>query len=290
MKKRIVISASRRTDIPAFYMNSFMAGIERGYFTVENPFNRTSSTVPATPNDVHTIVFWSKDLGRLISGGHDRALARAGYNLFFNFTINSGSNLLEPNIAPLCQRIDQAAEICSRFGPRVLQWRFDPICFYRQNGAVKNNLHDFQYIAEKMAEMGVKCCITSFADIYAKMRKRTAGIKDFEWMDPPVGEKLRILASMQQAIEKLGMNFYTCCEKEVIEALGPNSRIRPSQCIPNRYLADLFGGDISFQRDAGQRRQKGCECMSSKDIGRYSDQPCFHNCLYCYANPSAKRT
>lgn len=285
MKTRIVISASRRTDIPAFYMDSFMQGIKRGCFNVKNPFNNSTYTVPATPRDVHTIVFWSKDFGRFISGGYDRILHRAGYNLFFNFTVNTESNLLEPNIPPLMQRIEQAEKLCARYGPQTLQWRFDPICFYRENGNVKHNLDGFRYIAENLSAIGVSRCVTSFADIYSKMQRRTAHMKNFEWVDPPLEKKIRIVVKMQQALEKLGMDLYTCCEKDVIKALGKDSKIKPSSCIPNRYLAELFGGGISFQKDTGQRGQKGCECMTSKDIGGYADQPCFHSCLYCYANP-----
>ncbi|MCF8111850.1 MAG: DUF1848 domain-containing protein [Desulfobacteraceae bacterium] len=287
MKTRIVISASRRTDIPAFYMGSFMEGIKRGFFTVKNPFSNSFHTVFATPEKVHTIVFWSKDFGRFIDKGFARSLQEAGYNLFFNFTINSESSLLEPNIPPLLQRLEQAEKLCSRFGPKTLQWRFDPVCFYRENGTVKHNLSDFKHIAESMSLLGVRRCVTSFADIYSKMKQRTARMKDFEWIDPPMEKKIRIIIKMQQTLEKFGINLYTCCEKDLIRALGSGSKIEPSACIPNRYLAELFGGKISFQKDPGQRKEKGCGCMVSKDIGGYSDQPCFHNCLYCYANPRA---
>lgn len=268
-------------------MDSFMEGIKRGYFIVKNPFTNSLHTVYAAPQDVHTIVFWSKDFRHFLSKGYDRSLKQAGYNLFFNFTINSESRLLEPNIPPLLHRIEQAEKLCSRFGPQTLQWRFDPVCFYREKGTIKNNLRDFEYIAESLSSLGVSRCVTSFADIYSKMKKRTAHMKDFEWIDPSMEEKIRIVTGMQQSLEKLGINLYTCCEKNLIQALGPDSKIEPSACIPNRYLAELFGEEISFQKDTGQRRQMGCGCMVSKDIGGYSDQPCFHNCLYCYANPRA---
>ncbi|MCF8026473.1 MAG: DUF1848 domain-containing protein [Desulfobacteraceae bacterium] len=288
MKKQIVISASRRTDIPAFYMDWFMAGIKRGHFIVENPFNRKSFLVPAGPEDVHTIVFWSKDFGPFLAGDFGKRLQQAGYHLFFNFTVNSGDDVLEPNIPPLARRLEQAAALCRQYGPQTLQWRFDPICFYRTPQGNQNNLDDFARIAENLAEMGVGWCVTSFADIYAKMRRRTAAMAGFEWIDPPVAKKISILQRMQQVLEKLGMNLYTCCEKQVLEALPRDAKIYPGTCIPNRYLAELFGGELSFQQDAGQRKQLGCGCMTARDIGGYADQPCYHNCLYCYANPKPK--
>ena len=98
---KIVLSASRRTDIPAFYMPWFMAQIEKGQFTVVNPFNRKESIVPATPDHVHSIVFWSKDFGAFIKKGFGQQLQKRGYYLFFNFTINSDNPLLEPHVPPL---------------------------------------------------------------------------------------------------------------------------------------------------------------------------------------------
>ena len=86
---QIVISASRRTDIPAFYMDWFMEQIKKEVFEVTNPYNRRKSIVPATPDKVHTIVFWSKNFAPFIKGRFGQTLLRMGYNLFFNFTINS---------------------------------------------------------------------------------------------------------------------------------------------------------------------------------------------------------
>ena len=128
---KIVISASRRTDIPAFYMDWFMRQIERESFEVINPYNRHVSIHPATPDNIHTIVFWSKNFGPFIKGGFGEKLVKTGYNLFFNFTINSDSPLLEPNVPFLKERLDQLDFLTSKFGARSINWRFDPVCFYK---------------------------------------------------------------------------------------------------------------------------------------------------------------
>ncbi len=107
---QIVISASRRTDIPAFYMPWFMDRIDKGYFEVVNPYNRRTSIVPATPAEVHTIVFWSKNFGPFITGRYGEKLIDAGYHLFFNYTLNSESPLLEPNLPPLQTRMSQLGD------------------------------------------------------------------------------------------------------------------------------------------------------------------------------------
>lgn len=290
MPPPIVISASRRTDIPAFYMDWFMTRIEAGYFPVKNPFSRSVSIVPATPEEVHTIVFISKNYERFLSEDYGELLKARGFNLFFNFTLNSGSKILEPYIPPLDRRITQAGELARRFGPETVQWRFDPICFYRYtDGRSGNNMDDFLKIAEAMGVFGIRRCITSFADIYAKVKRRTDQ-SDIEFFDPPMEAKVRIIEKMADKLEQLGISLYTCCEKELIEALPAGFPVRPSACIPNRYLVELFGGTLSFRKDSGQRGSKGCGCNTSKDIGDYDEHPCFHNCLYCYANPAKRKT
>lgn len=287
MTPRIVISASRRTDIPAFYMNWFMDRIEKGCFETINPFNGKTSMVPATPEAAHTIVFWSKNFDPFIRGGYGETLAQKGFHLFFNFTVNSTSPILEPRLPPLAHRLDQAAALCGAFGPDAVQWRFDPVCFYTTgDGSIHDNLDDFDAIADRMETLNVKRCITSFMDHYAKIRKRTTGIPGFAFIDPPLEKKIEVLTHLKTATAKRGMTLFTCCEKAVLEALPAGMDMAPAACIPNRYLADLFGGTLSFQRDPGQRTGRGCGCGVSRDIGRYQDQPCFHDCLFCYANPS----
>ena len=153
----IVLSASRRTDIPAFYMPWFMAQIKRGYFVRINPYNRRKSMVKVSPQSIHSIVFWSKNYGPLLENEWDADLVRAGYPLFFNFTINSPDRLLEPHVPPLSDRLGQLEALSRRHDPRAIAWRFDPICFYhRQGRRVTNNLADFKSIAHKAAACGIR--------------------------------------------------------------------------------------------------------------------------------------
>jgi len=142
----IVISASRRTDIPAFYMEWFMDRIEKGSFDVINPYNHHISVVPATCENVHSIVFWSKNFRPFIENSYGDKLKKRGYNLFFNFTINSYLPLLEPNLPSLADRLDQLESLCSRFNSNTINWRFDPICFYKTRGnQLMDNLPIFTF-------------------------------------------------------------------------------------------------------------------------------------------------
>ena len=284
---RIVISASRRTDIPAFYMPWFMAQIEKGHFEVINPFNRKTTIVPATPDEVHTIVFWSKNFGPFIKENFWEQLQHKGYNLFFNFTVNSDVPLLEPRVPALTDRLAQLEFLSRQFSPAAISWRFDPICFYKAGNAdTRNNLQDFAQIADSAAGLGITRCITSFMDDYPKIKKRISSIPDFDFVDPPLDEKKEVILDMEAALADKKIRLYTCCEKELLNALPDDSSVSQSSCIPNDLLERLYGGNLSLKRDTGQRVTAGCGCKVSADIGSYQQHPCYHNCLFCYANPS----
>ncbi|UCD81688.1 MAG: DUF1848 family protein, partial [Desulfobacterales bacterium] len=243
---------------------------------------------PATPDAVHTIVLWSKNFGPFIEGKYGDQLLALGYHLFFNFTVNSDSEILEPNVPVLEERLNQLKYLAEHFGPRAINWRFDPICFYRTSkSALNDNLHDFGYIAEKAAGWGIERCITSFMDHYPKIRRRLSSRSGFAFIDPPLTAKVKTLVKMSAQLAVLGIRLRTCCEKEVIDALDRESSIAPSACIPNDLLLELYGGNLSLKRDTGQRVKAGCGCRVSVDIGSYRQQPCYHNCLFCYANPTS---
>ncbi len=285
-RQKIVLSASRRTDIPAFYMPWFMSQIAAGRFARINPYNRRVSYVAADAARVHCIVFWSKNYAPLINGAYDRKLEDAGYRLFFNFTVNSHNHYLEPRVPALSKRLHQLGQLCRRHDPRAVVWRFDPLCFYRlPDGRRGDNLADFFRIAERAAACGVRRCITSFVDDYAKIKKRLALRGDGDFIEPSTAEKVDILLQMAHVLETHRMALYTCCEQQVLAALPPDAPIRAAACIPGELLVELFGGGMAVKRDAGQRIALGCGCQASVDVGSYALHPCFHDCLFCYANP-----
>lgn len=282
---RIVISASRRTDIPAFYMPWFMDQIEQGYFEVINPYNRRTYHVPADVDQVHSIVFWSKDFGPFLDDHYDQNLTRKGYRFFFNFTINSPHTILEPHVPSLAARLDQLARLADTYGPETIQWRFDPICHYTLARAKKgNNLDQFEIIAQYAAQCGVTVCITSCVDLYQKVQRRQMD-SPLNLYDPPMHQKVAQIDAMNCVLNELGMRLELCCEKDLLAALPLHTTVKGATCIPVEHLARLYGADIALKKDSGQRRVKGCGCGISKDIGSYTLHPCRHNCLFCYANP-----
>jgi hypothetical protein len=285
---KIVISASRRTDIPAFYMEDFMRQIRRGFFETINPFNQRTSAVPAGPRDVHAIVFWSKNFGPFLDKEYGDILRAMGYHLFFNFTINSESRLLEPGVPRLSERLLQLGRLCAKFDPRCVLWRFDPICHYRvKENRLEDNLGDFQIIAETAEQCGVKRCITSFMDHYPKIKNRTKKLPGFSFADISMDLKVKQIVKMEKFLRLLNIQLALCCETEVLQSLPETAKVAPGSCIPNDLLMELFGGCLSMKKDAGQRVKQGCGCKTSVDIGNYHTQPCRHNCLFCYATPTS---
>ena len=285
--EKTVISASRRTDIPAFYMDWFMERIRLGFFETPNPYNGRIYRIQATVDRVHSIVFWSKNFGPFIQSEAGEKLTRQGYRLYFQFTVNSQAPLLEPGIPPLQQRLEQLEYICRHFNPATVAWRFDPICFYRnRNNELKNNLQDFTQIANTASHLGVRRCITSFMDFYPKIRQKNRLNSEVKLVDPPLETKIRVLTKLGKILENCEMTLEACCEPQVLAQLGQNANAGSSSCISGSLLAELFGDSPCLKKDAGQRVAAGCQCTRSRDVGSYRHHPCRHGCLYCYASPA----
>lgn len=257
---------------------------------VVNPYNRREKKIQLTPEHVHTIVFWSKNYGAFIKGRYGDQLTEKGFNLFFHFTINSSSVYLEPQVPPTKERFKQLNVLCKKHGPDSVTWRFDPICLYEINGKRKNNLNDFQEIAENVAKAGVTRCITSFRDDYRKVKRRAQSLDGFRFNDVTADQKVHILMRMNVVLKSLGIHLSVCCEKDILNTLPPDDPVHPAACIDHHLLDSLFGSRLNGKNDAGQRKKMGCGCHLSVDVGDYRHHPCHHNCLYCYANPAGVAT
>lgn len=287
-----ILSASRRTDIPAFYAQWFMDRLMQGTFEVINPVNRKRTTVLCDPSSVHSIVFWSKNFAPFLQMNAVRDLLRKGYHPFLNFTINSENQDLEPGIPPLQDRLDQLETLCTILGPDKIAWRFDPICFYRiDGGPVKDNLNDFGTIADAAARLGIRKCVTSFVDLYTKIRRRAVRYEregktapELIEIDPAL--KKQVLDTLLHILKKTGIRLFLCCERDLFQKTAFRGPVFENACIDGRLLAALYGGPCETARDYGQRARHGCQCTRSVDVGSYENHPCFHNCFFCYANPA----
>lgn len=293
-KPKIILSVSRRTDIPGRYTPWFLEGIKKGCFTTTNPFNRQTRLVDVRPSQVHSIVFWSKNYAPFIELGAPEILDQMGYNLFFNFTINSSSSILEPGVPKTEHQLDQAARLCEQFSPAQVAWRFDPICFFKEDGKPTDNLNEFESISQAMAEMGVTRCITSFYTPYKKVDLRLRRMAEskgpsIEFVDPGPKTRHQVIRNMAATLKSKNIKLYLCCEAQLFNSLGLLDNLYENACINGKLLKALFGGFPETTRDYGQRTKLGCGCTKSVDIGSYDIHPCFHNCLFCYARTGSDR-
>jgi len=267
---RVVVSCSRRTDVPAFHADWLVAALEAGSVCVVNPFNGRTRRIPLDRKSVHTLVLWSKNFGPLL----ERLDSLRGYHLFFHFTINTPCEL-EGNLPPLETRLEQLEQIVRRFGPQRVTWRFDPIVFWRtKSGELRNNLEGFERIAACAGRLGIRRCVFSFVTLYRKVlaRQRRLGIL---FVDLPQKQKREIAAQLAATAAKYGLQLYACCQPSLSGVAG----IRPSACIDGHLLSRLAGEEAPTKKDRGQRKE--CNCTVSVDIGRY--RTCRHLCAYCYA-------
>jgi hypothetical protein len=270
---KTVISASRRTDIPAFYLDWFAEKLNQGYVRVKNPFYpKQVSKVSLKESDVHSIVFWSKDFSRFLQ----RTADFETYNLFFIFTINDNPTW-EPNVIELDKRLTQLESLVELYGPEFIEYRFDPIVFWYKGGELVNNLGSFNKIIQKVSDLGINNCVINFVDWYNKSINR-AKKYGLNYYDPPLKEKIEIIKPLAKLCKNQGIKMYSCCN----DALTAVDNIYKSSCIDGNLLSKIFNEKCSSAK-APSRDQ--CGCTKSRDIGNYREQICHHACIYCYAHP-----
>jgi len=241
---------------------------------VKNPFYPSQvSRVSLKKEDVHSIVFWSKDFSKFLQ----QASEFSDYNLFFHFTVNDCKEL-EPNIPSLNQRLLQVKKLVDEYGSKVMIWRFDPIVFWKENEIVKDNLGSFDKIHESMADFGVTKCFFSFATWYDKCKKR-AEKKQFQYLVPSKKKRLKITRELASKSKEKGITMYACCNDELVLA----NNVEKGKCIDGALLTKLFRENCSQSKYPGRDT---CGCTKNRDIGSY-DQICHNNCLYCYGNSTS---
>ena len=266
-----IISASRRTDMPGFYLDKIINCIEKGYAGVRNPFSGKIYEISLDPVSVHTIVLWSKNFRPFLK--NKNYFNR--YKLYFLFTINDMPEL-EPNVPSLEERFGQLSELAEIYEPDRVAWRYDPVVFI--NGSPFAGIDVFGKIAERVVKTGIKRVIFSFMDNYPKIENRLRGT-NFSLSDISTEEKKEFASGLAVISREFGLNLENCCDE-----FGQIDGITKRGCIDGALLSELAGGEpVDLRKDPGQR--KTCLCSKSRDIGSYTDMPCPHGCLYCYANP-----
>jgi len=280
-----IISCSRRTDIPACYYNWLQERLVEKKVTIVNPYNNEPYNIDLSPENVHSIVLWSKNYQHLIK---DPGLL-SKYNLYFQFTVNGYPIELEPNIPEIEYLEDQVEALCNKYSPKQVSWRFDPIIFCDEvippvsndplPTAFAARLDTFKHLAKEFSQLGIDKCTFSFVSVYGKVKESLAA-KNIKCEEIPDEKKIEFTKEMVKIANPLGIKLYSCCEAVLESVEGVNK----SHCVDGEILQELFGDKTSKAKDQGQRLT--CGCSKSKDIGSYT-QHCPHKCVYCYANPSS---
>lgn len=268
----MIISASRRTDIPRFYADWFWRRLKDGYALVRNPFRpRQVSRIPLTRDAVDGFVFWTKNPRPMLEN-LDRL---SGYPYYFQFTLNAYAANVEPSSAGLKEKISAFRSLADKIGPGRVIWRYDPILIGPGVGPDEHRQR-FEALAESLRGYTNRCTI-SFLDIYPKnaARLKESGLR------PPEAQETQVLAAfIAQTAAANGMQVCTCCEDGDFSDFG----IGHSKCVDRSIFETMTGFSLSAPKDKGQRA--GCGCDASVDIGAYGT--CPGGCRYCYATRSTQ--
>lgn len=270
----MIVSCSRRTDIPAFYTPWLMNRIAAGYCRVPNPFNpHQISRVALTPDAVDAIVFWTRHPEPLLPCLD--TLDAMGFRYYFLYTLMDNPTLLDPNLPPLAQRIDVFRRLASRLGLDRVIWRYDPVVISNiTDGAF--HLQTFERLSAAL-EGWTRQVIVSFVDLYPGVKRRLAPLakQGVRIAVPDDGLVADLIPAMTAVARDRGMTMKSCAEKRDLARFG----VPPGRCIDDGLLRRLFGIVVPGGRDAGQRKR--CRCVKSRDIGVYGT--CRFGCRYCYA-------
>ncbi len=268
----MIVSASYRTDIPAFYGPWFRNRLAEGSVRVANPYGGPAATISLSPRDADGFVFWTRNAGPFLEILDE--VAERGFPFTVLFTVTAYPRALDAATIAWANATDQIRAIAARHGPRVVAWRYDPVVFTSLTPAAEH-LRRFSEISKRL-EGAVDEAIVSFAQIYRKTARNmdiAARRHEFTWTDPPGDEKTALLREFADIAADRKMSLSLCAQREL---LIPG--VADAACIDVQRLSDVAGRAISAPRRAHRDR---CGCWSSRDIGAYDT--CPHGCAYCYA-------
>lgn len=270
----MIISASRRTDIPAFFAEWFMDRVREGYCEVANPFRADQvSRVSLQAEDVDAIIFITRDARPLLP--HLAELDGRGLRYSFQYTLTGYPRALEARTPAVPKALETLRRLVAYIGPQRLVWRYDPILFTSLTPPAFH-AEQFAYLAEALDGLTYRVTISIMDDyrwVTARLKRlEREGVARLEVAEEVFGGVMRSLAATAR---KHGMEIFSCAEPIDLSPYG----IAPGKCIDDAYLRRTFGIEVTRRKDPSQR--KACGCVVSKDIGTYNT--CRHGCVYCYA-------
>jgi len=264
----MILSVSRRTDIPNYYSDWFYERIKEQFVYVKNPMNpRQVSKINLSSEVVDCIVFWSKNPRPMIS----RLDELSDYNFFFQFTLTGYGGIIEPNVPKELELISTFQNISKLIGSERIIWRYDPIILTDQH-TIEYHIKYFKFLASRLNGY-TKKVIISFLDSYPKIKRN---MREFGMRVLLENEMLELVKHLAQIAKENNLLIETCAEIIDLGSYG----VSKGSCIDYKYIENLIGQKLTSTKDKYQR--EACGCTESIDIGTYNT--CYSGCKYCYAN------
>ncbi len=266
----MIVSASRRTDIPAYYSDWFFKRLREGFALVRNPMDYDMVyRVPLDPAVTDGIVFWSKDPSPML----ERLSELKNFAYYFQFTLNAYGGAEERFLPPLQARLDTFKRLADEIGAKRVIWRYDPI-FINEKYTHEFHAEAFGNIVRTLSGYTERCVI-SFLDMYRGIERAAA---ELSISPPEKADMERAAAWVSSITSEFGMSAETCSEAVDLLRFG----VTHGKCVDAELLGEIGGCPLSVERDRNQR--PGCGCAASTDIGAYNT--CSAGCIYCYASYS----
>lgn len=268
----MIISASRRTDIPSYYSEWFFNRLKEGYVFVRNPMNAHQiSKISLLPEVVDGIVFWTKNPTPMLN----KLDKLEKYHYYFQFTLTAYGPDAEKKIPSKNKIIIPAFQRLSKeIGKEKVVWRYDPI-FFNETYTIDYHCKYFEILASKLAPYTEKCTI-SFLDFY---RNTGRNAKALNIQLATAKMRTELVERFVETAKKYHLYLDTCAEKDDFRKLG----VLPAHCIDKERFEKIGKYKLEIGKDKNQR--EACGCIESIDIGAYNT--CKNGCLYCYANDSS---
>ena len=262
----MIISASYRSDIPAFHGDWFLAALAAGEVAVANPYSQRPYLVDLRPDAVDGYVFWTRNarpFARALA-----AVAAQSRPFVVQYTILGYPRAIDPNVIDPSLAIDNARALAGAYGQRAVVWRYDPILLTPETEAGWHRAN-FARLADALAGTTDEV-VVSFAQLYAKAARNLAKA-GIAWRVPEPAEQAALIADLGAIAAGRGIALSLCTQPDLTAA-------PPARCIDAGRLADIAGRPVAA---ATKGNRPGCLCAQSRDIGAYDS--CVHGCRYCYA-------
>lgn len=271
-----IISASRRTDIPAFYSRWLLNRLCEGFCHWLNPFSGQVYRVSLRPEDVLAIVFWTRNPRPLLP--HLERLREEGYFSYFHFTINGYPREIETHNPPLAAVIETFHRVAELVSPEFVHWRYDPIVLSDRTPP-EYHLQRFDELSRALAG-STRRCYFSFMDTYGKTQRNLARVArehGIRFWEPDIAAQRELVRGLRDIAAERGITLYACCEEHLV-----GEGVEASHCVDLDTVRALRGDADLHLKHAPTRAE--CGCVESVDIGAYDT--CAFGCTYCYATSS----